>query len=337
MNIDEPKVDVIVPVYKVESYLKKCIDSLLNQTYDNYIVTLVDDGSPDKCPLICDEYAVKYPQKVRVYHKPNGGLSDARNYAVERSKSEFVAFVDSDDWVSNDFILNLMNGLTSIDVDLVISPFYRVVETSKGISVLTMPKTDSCEMTAEEALIGLCKEKYYGSHACSKLIRRSLVLSYPYPVGKYYEDSYTTYKHIVNSRKISYVSKPGYYYLQRNGSIVRSKFQKKHLDFFYATREMVDYMISNHYSETIIAFGVYKLLSSAHTTFVHAKDESDFDEIYRTIIDILNQYKKYFIYIRCTLKSFIIRRLMISNRTIYHFVLKCKYNQILYTDLFKKL
>ena len=102
MNV--PKIDIIVPVYNVEPYLRKCVDSLLNQTYDDYIISLVDDGSPDECPVICDEYAINYPEKIRVYHKQNGGLSDARNYAVERSKSEFVIFVDSDDWVSERFI-----------------------------------------------------------------------------------------------------------------------------------------------------------------------------------------------------------------------------------------
>ena len=133
MNV--PKIDIIVPVYNVEPYLRKCVDSLLNQTYDDYIISLVDDGSPDECPVICDEYAINYPEKIRVYHKQNGGLSDARNYAVERSKSEFVIFVDSDDWVSERFIQNLVEGLTSSEIDMVVSPYYRATETSEGFSI----------------------------------------------------------------------------------------------------------------------------------------------------------------------------------------------------------
>ena len=162
MNV--PKIDIIVPVYNVEPYLRKCVDSLLNQTYDDYIISLVDDGSPDECPVICDEYAINYPEKIRVYHKQNGGLSDARNYAVERSKSEFVIFVDSDDWVSERFIQNLVEGLTSSEIDMVVSPYYRATETSEGFSIyFNMSTKAPCAMEMEEALVELCKEKYYGN------------------------------------------------------------------------------------------------------------------------------------------------------------------------------
>ena len=102
---------------------------------------------------------------------------------------------------------------------------------------------------------GVVKEKYYGNHAWSKLFRLGLLKAYPYPKGKYYEDSYTTYKHIAHSRLVSYVSTPGYYYLQRKGSIVRSEFQRKHLDVIYATQEMVKYMIDNHFPENLFRLG----------------------------------------------------------------------------------
>ena len=319
----EVLIDVIVPIYGVELYLRRCIESLLNQTYTDYIITLVDDGSPDRCPAICDEYATLYPQKIRVYHKKNGGLSDARNYGVERSNSEFVIFVDSDDWVSENYIYNLVKGLTSNEIDMVVSPYYRATETSTGMSIcLSMPVMASRVMSAEDALIGLCKEKYYGSHAWSKLIRRSLVQTYPYPINKYYEDCYTTYKHIANSRKVSYISIPGYYYFQRNGSIIRSKFLKKHLDFVYANRDMVEYLINNHYSDRIISFGVYKLIRSAHAIFIHAKNEADFDEIYREVVAVLNQYKRYFSFIEQPFKEKMIQNLMMSNGFIYHIVLR---------------
>lgn len=323
MNI--PKIDIIVPVYKVEQYLKKCIDSLLNQTYNNYIITLVDDGSPDKCPAICDEYAINYPEKIRVYHKPNGGLSDARNYAVDRSNSEFVIFVDSDDWVSERFIQNLVEGLISNEVDTVVSPFYRAVETSEGLSInFNMPTKSPCIMDAEEALVNLCKEKYYGSHACSKLFRLELLKAYPYPKDKYFEDSYTTYKHIVHSRKISYIPTPGYYYLQRNGSIVRSTFQKKHLDIIYATQEMIEYMIDNHFSYKTISYGVYKLFRNAHATFIHASKDANFDEIYNDVLLVLNRYKEYFCAIDQSYKEKIIHNLMLSNRLLYHLIILYK-------------
>ncbi len=323
MNV--PKIDIIVPVYNVEPYLRKCVDSLLNQTYDDYIISLVDDGSPDECPVICDEYAINYPEKIRVYHKQNGGLSDARNYAVERSKSEFVIFVDSDDWVSERFIQNLVEGLTSSEIEMVVSPYYRATETSEGFSIyFNMSTKAPCAMEMEEALVELCKEKYYGNHAWSKLFRLGLLKAYPYPKGKYYEDSYTTYKHIAHSRLVSYVSTPGYYYLQRKGSIVRSEFQRKHLDVIYATQEMVKYMIDNHFSRKTVSFGVYKLLRNAHATFIHAKREQDFDIIYDEIFLILNQYKEYFPIINQSLKEAMIHKLMMSCRLLYHFMILYK-------------
>lgn len=315
-------IDIIVPVYNVEPYIRKCLDSLLHQSYENYIISLVDDGSTDNSGKICDEYEVGYPQRIRVYHKKNGGLSDARNYGVKKSDSEFVIFVDSDDWVSFDFVKNLAEGLIAPEIDMVVSPYYRAIETSEGISIRSMPAMDFRTMSAEEALIGLCRERYYGSHACSKLIRRGLVQAYPYPINKYFEDCYTTYKQIANSRKVSYVSVPGYYYLQRKGSIVRSKFQRKHLDFVYACQEMVEYLIHHHYSDSLISFGVYKLLRSAHATFIHARYESDFDEIYREIFSILDRYRQYFTLIQQSLKEMLIQKLMMYDCKIYHFVLR---------------
>ena len=111
MNV--PKIDIIVPVYNVEPYLRKCVDSLLNQTYDDYIISLVDDGSPDECPVICDEYAINYPEKIRVYHKPEWRIIRCEELCGRKIKIEVVIFVDSDDWVSERFIQNLVEGLTS--------------------------------------------------------------------------------------------------------------------------------------------------------------------------------------------------------------------------------
>ena len=198
---------------------------------------------------------------------------------------------------------------------MVVSPYYRATETSEGVSIrLSMPTKAPCCMGVEEALIELCREEYYGNHACSKLIKRSLILAYLYPIGKYFEDSYTTYKHIAHSRKVSYIPTPGYYYLQREGSIVRSEFQRRHLDLIYATQEMVEYMIDNDFSRRTISFGVYKLFRSAHATFIHARKESDFNVIYDEVLMILNRYKEYFSVIDQSLKETIIHNIMILNR-----------------------
>ena len=100
-------ISVIVPIYKVEKYLRRCVDSILNQSYTDFELLLIDDGSPDGCPQICDEYA-QQDTRVRVFHKPNGGLSDARNYGLDRMKGEYVSFIDSDDYVGPDYLTVLV-------------------------------------------------------------------------------------------------------------------------------------------------------------------------------------------------------------------------------------
>ena len=132
----EPLVSVIVPIYNVEKYLRKSVDSIINQSYKNLEIILVDDGSPDSCPCICEEYEEK-DSRVKVIHKENGGLSDARNagidWAMENSDSEWIAFVDSDDYLHPNYLLMLYNTALTESADLVICDFYRVVDEEKVI------------------------------------------------------------------------------------------------------------------------------------------------------------------------------------------------------------
>ena len=110
-------ISVIVPIYKVEKYLRRCVDSILEQSYPDFELLLIDDGSPDSCPRICDEYA-RRDERVRVFHKPNGGLSDARNYGLERMKGEYVSFIDSDDYVGKDYLKILMELIREYGVNV---------------------------------------------------------------------------------------------------------------------------------------------------------------------------------------------------------------------------
>ena len=115
--MDTAKISVIVPVYKVEPYLDKCVSSIVNQTYTNLEIILVDDGSPDSCPTMCDAWAEK-DSRIRVIHKPNGGLSDARNAGIVVATGELMAFVDSDDWIASDMYEHLYQRLTEDDSDI---------------------------------------------------------------------------------------------------------------------------------------------------------------------------------------------------------------------------
>ena len=108
-------ISVIVPIYKVEKYLHRCVDSILNQSYTDFELLLIDDGSPDRCPQICDEYA-RQGDRIRVFHKSNGGLSDARNYGLDRMQGDYVSFIDSDDYVGPDYLKTLMELISEYDV-----------------------------------------------------------------------------------------------------------------------------------------------------------------------------------------------------------------------------
>ena len=285
-------IDIIVPVYNVEPYIRKCLDSLLNQSYENYIISLVDDGSTDNSGKICDEYAAFCPQKIRVYHKLNGGLSDARNYGVNHSNSEFVLFVDSDDYIHNTFLSILVHGLICDDIDIVITPLCKEYIRNEK-SIMKYPKISLKEgaLNSLEALQYLCYEKEFGSFACGKLIRRNIVLNNMYPKGKYYEDSYITFKQIFSARSVYFIPSCGYFYLQRQGSIQRSKFQRKHLDLLYASVEMVNFFYSNKLPNKIVESGIYKLYRSAYITLYHARSDSDFKNIYTEIRRCVNKYK----------------------------------------------
>ena len=115
----EDLISVVVPIYNVENYIKKCVDSILSQTYKNLEIILVDDGSPDNCPQICDEYAQK-DNRIKVIHKENGGLSDARNAGIDISKGKFITFIDSDDYIEKDYVEVLYNSIKENASDMAI-------------------------------------------------------------------------------------------------------------------------------------------------------------------------------------------------------------------------
>ena len=176
MSLDNyPLISIIVPVYKVEKYLKKCIDSILNQTYKNYELILVDDGSPDCCPIICDNYAEKN-DRVIVIHKQNGGLSDARNTGIAIAKGDFICFVDSDDYVSEDFCELLLNAVLKSNADMAICNYLVVDENGNSIQDknVHLPIQDEC-ISSQEFIKEYCgKYGWYYVVAWNKIYKRDL-------------------------------------------------------------------------------------------------------------------------------------------------------------------
>ncbi|WP_391116738.1 glycosyltransferase family 2 protein [Psychrobacillus sp. L3] len=217
-------ITVIVPIYKVEAYLHRCVDSILNQTYKNLEILLIDDGSPDKCGEICDEYA-KLDERIKVIHKKNGGLSDARNAGIEIAKGEYISFIDSDDWIHVEYIEKLYQLLRKTDSDISVCDFIRTsTEDIQGEN----SKEIIYEYSNVEAL-GQFLDKFYVQMviACGKLYKRKLFEEIRFPVGRIHEDEFTTYKLIYKAEKIVLTTDQLLYYWQRKDSIMGVGFNIK--------------------------------------------------------------------------------------------------------------
>lgn len=226
-----PKISIIVPVYNTEEYIHRCIDSILAQTFVDFELILVDDGSPDRCGEICDEYAL-IDSRIKVIHKKNGGLSDARNFGLEVAEGDYIGFVDSDDWIEVDMYNILYQNAIQFDADISIC---KIRKTAGFITEDNKMNTNNCIMlNNEEAFDCLFNTKYYASHACDKLYSKSLFNGVIYPVGRIYEDMFTTYRLFENANKVIFSDYIGYNYFQREDGIVNSKFSQKKLDYIDA-------------------------------------------------------------------------------------------------------
>lgn len=252
------KISVIVPVYKVEKYLRKCLDSLICQTYNNFEIIIVNDGSPDGCPEICDEYAQKY-DFVFVYHKPNGGISSARNCGVEHATSEWVAFVDSDDYVEPTYVEDLWKLQQQYQADMAVSPaVVREYEDGSGRPALLAEFEPYC-VDCKTALFKIYTSDIVGWAVYGKLMRRDTLLKFPFPAG-YYEDCACMYKFIGDCEKIAIGNfEIDYHYVNRNGSILKSKLKKEHFRIFEVCDEFRRYINQRYPDLKILSVILYRL------------------------------------------------------------------------------
>lgn len=220
-------ISVIVPIYNVEKYLDKCVDSIINQTYKNLEIILVDDGSPDNCPKMCDDYAKK-DSRIKVVHKENGGLSDARNAGMKVATGEYVSFIDSDDYISLDFYETLLQTMIDNDSDIVECSVVKFYENEKFDEYSDDLKVTNYETV--DALDGLISENPFKQHVWNKLYKSSVALDIPYAVGKLNEDEFWTYQVFGKAKKVTRINQTMYYYFQRNGSIMGNGYNIRRLD-----------------------------------------------------------------------------------------------------------
>lgn len=242
--IKNEKVTVVLPIYNVEKYLERCIKSVINQTYKNLEIILVDDGSTDSSSKICDTYKEK-DKRIKVVHQKNAGLSAARNSGMRIATSNYICFIDSDDYIENDMIEYLYNGMKKYDSKITCCGFTNVYENGT-LEKITKPKSDII-YTKEEALNIHLFTGYIEVVAWNKLYDISLFKEIQYPEGKLYEDMLTTYKLIGIVDKVVLLPECKYFYCKRKSSIGGSKFSEKTLGLIDAVKEVSEYVSKNKY------------------------------------------------------------------------------------------
>ena len=228
--METEKVSVIIPVYNMERYLDRCVESVLRQSYSKLEIILVDDGSADHSGTLCDEWADRDP-RIRVIHKKNGGLSDARNAGIDISTGEYLTFIDSDDYVADNMIERLYTALTTNQADMSICNFSFVDEDGNPLSGRNpcCPVRDET-ITGAEAISKLALDQGWVFHlAWNKLYKKELFSDIRYPVGKYAEDAFIGHRLFGKCNRISCISDVCCYYTQRSGSIMHSKTAKSYL------------------------------------------------------------------------------------------------------------
>ncbi len=240
-----PQIGVIVPVYKVEPYLRRCVDSILAQTFTDFELILVDDGSPDSCPAICDEYAQK-DSRVRVIHQYNQGQSAARNNAVAHSLGKWICFVDSDDVLhpqTLEFLYRAVKDTNAkismcnpIEADQLPEDFLR--SQSYYNSVMSVNESNLMELYRDE-------RKYYWV-VWAKLIERDIIVNYPFAYGRIYEDNATVFKWLISAHSIAIVDLPLYFYQVNPQGTTKSSFNIRRLDYLWALGQQLEYYKESH-------------------------------------------------------------------------------------------
>lgn len=236
----KPLLSIIVPIYKVEPYLKKNIESILEQEFSDFELILVNDGSPDRCGDICDTYALTDP-RIKVIHKENGGVSSARNVALDIVQGQYLSFIDGDDYISKDFYkANIRYLQEHPDIDMVITKIAFEDEKS-GVKTTYPHNLSSCTKQGGESISDFLWSKYFLS-LFSGIYKSSVWENIRFPLGMVYEDSYTVPLLVENLNKISITGIGTYFYLKREGSITSSRDSNKMKDAMKVAFFTLDYL-----------------------------------------------------------------------------------------------
>ena len=285
-------ISVIIPVYKVEKYLCRCVDSVLEQTYTNMEIILVDDGSPGNCPVMCDEYA-RQDSRVKVIHQENAGLSGARNAGIDMAQGQWLAFVDSDDYLTADFLERLYQACVDTGSSLSVCRWEYV----RGETIPEHGTGETRVYTGREMLANLyVPDGAYFVVAWNKLYRKELFEDIRYPLGRIHEDEATTYRIYDKVKKAAYVDRSLYGYFVTPVSITRG-FNPKRMDWVTAVAERLDFFEQKGYTELMVP-GLQALADGSIDIWFGLRDqlpgsEKQQEEIRTLIREGLRRVKKY--------------------------------------------
>ena len=287
----QPLLSIIVPIYNVEQYLDRCIQSILNQTYQNLEIILVDDGATDCSGAIADSYAAK-DKRIKVFHKENGGLSDARNYGLEHVTGDYILFIDSDDFIVNIMCERLITVASSNNADIVSCNYY-IYRGDDDISIHTMSvQYDKRTFTGMDMLryYLLKTEPFDLNVVWNKIFKLDLfngVEPVRFPKGRVQEDNFTIFRLFLNANSIVTVNEPLYYYVQRAGSIMANFTRRFMIDTIESHMYMSDYLM-NHCSSVKNELQLYLLNS-----YVELSRRVCANKCKKECNDLLIQYKHY--------------------------------------------
>ncbi len=287
--VGSPAISVIVPIYNMEKLMRKCLDSIMAQTFQDYECLLIDDGSKDGSPSICDEYAAK-DSRFTAYHKPNGGLSDARNYGIERAQGDYTIFFDPDDWVDADCLKEMYAKAVETDADMVMCDLYYNDPYRQSYS-----KQKPTSLDHNDVLKDLIVGKVYG-FTVTKLLRRSLYQQYDlqYPIGMYgCEDQYTMCKLLKNDIKIAYLPKAYYHYMHYGNATQSRRYDENTYLHDVRIRDMfVELLCDTPYKELAYEKKSFAIFFRAFHFGSHLYTSKSFRERFSTYkLDLRNESK----------------------------------------------
>lgn len=276
-----PLIKVIVPVYKTEKYLKRCINSILSQTERRFELILINDGSPDSCAQICEYYAER-DSRIHVINQKNQGLSVARNVGLQyKSNCKYITFIDSDDWIHPQYFEMLLQAAENTKCKVVIVGHLKVV---REVQITKLTNMTLSVYSPEECY---CLTSISTTPIWGKLYKSELFNDLKFPVGKIHEDYYITWKILFKLKEIAVINTPMYYYFKNPEGIMHNSSMQKHMDLFPALEEKIDFFHLKKYfnAENRALTKMFKMLDKY---IVYA--ESDSDEVKKQLILVRKKY-----------------------------------------------